>query len=148
MKGVSALFLAAAAAASPSIETIHDGAAPILSSTTAETIPGHYIIGFKKDVPESAVTDHHSWIQQIHGEGEEQRTELRRRGLDVSDDIFSGIKHTYKVADGFLGYAGSFDDEVIEQVRRHPDVSPLHPPYFSNCVISGYLTHSRSGRVH
>lgn len=127
MKGVSALFLAGLAAASPSIETIHDGAAPILSSTSAETIPGHYIIKFKKDVPESAVTDHHSWIQQIHGEGEERRTELRRRGLDVSDDVFSGIKHTYKVADGFLGYAGNFDDEVIEQVRRHPDVS-LHFP--------------------
>lgn len=122
MKGVSALFLAALAAASPSIETIHDGAAPILSSTSAETIPGHYIIKFKKDISESAVTDHHSWIQQIHGEGEEQRTELRRRGLDVSDDVFSGIKHTYKIADGFLGYAGNFDDEIIEQVRRHPDV--------------------------
>lgn len=148
MKGVSALFLAALAAASPSIETIHDGAAPILSSTSAETIPGHYIIKFKKDVSESAVTDHHSWIQQIHGEGEEQRTELRRRGLDVSDDIFSGIKHTYKIADGFLGYAGNFDDEAIEQVRRHPDVSPYYIPYFPNCVIGGYLTRLHTGRVH
>lgn len=129
MKGISALFLAALAVASPSanIETIHDGAAPILSSTSAETIPGHYIIGFKKDVSESSVTDHHSWIQQIHGEGEDRRMELRRRGLGVGDDVFSGIKHTYKVADGFLGYAGNFDDEVIEQVRRHPDVSLRRP---------------------
>ena len=133
MKGVAALFLATLAVASPSasVETIHDGAAPILSSTSAETIPGHYIIGFKKGVSESAVTDHHSWIQQIHGEGEERRMELKRRGLEVPADIFSGIKHTYKVADGFLGYAGNFDDEVIEQVRRHPDVShlPLSPQH-------------------
>ena len=128
MKGVSALFVAALAVASPSasVETIHDGAAPILSSTSADEIPGHYIVKFKEHVSEAGVADHHSWIQQIHGEGETQRTELRRRGLEVSEDVFSGIKHTYKVAGGFLGYAGNFDDEVIEQVRRHPDVSFHH----------------------
>lgn len=127
MKGASVLFLAALAVASPSVsvDTVHDGAAPILESTGADTIPGHYIIKFKKDVPASAISDHHTWVQQIHGEGEQRRIELRKRGLDVSDDIFSGIKHTYNIGDGFLGYSGQFDEDVIEQVRRHPDVSTI-----------------------
>lgn len=125
MKGASVLFLAALAVASPSVsvETVHDGAAPLLESTGADTIPGHYIIKFKKDVSGSSISDHHTWVQQIHGEGEQRRLELRKRGLDVSNDVFSGIKHTYSIGDGFLGYSGQFDEDVIEQVRRHPDVS-------------------------
>lgn len=124
MKGASVLFLAALAVASPSVsvETVHDGAAPLLESTGADTIPGHYIIKFKKDVTGSSISDHHSWVQQIHGEGEQRRLELRKRGLDVSNDVFSGIKHTYSIGDGFLGYSGQFDEDVIEQVRRHPDI--------------------------
>ncbi|SPN99857.1 probable Subtilisin-like proteinase Spm1 [Cephalotrichum gorgonifer] len=124
MKGAVVFFLAAVATASQSagVETIHDGAAPVLSSTSAETIPGHYIIKFKKGIAEAAVTNHHTWIQQIHEDGEVRRTELRKRGLEVSDGVFSGIKHTYNLAGGFLGYSGHFDEDVIEQVRRHPDV--------------------------
>jgi len=71
MRTITVLSLiATAVAASPSLsaETIHDGAAPILSSTDAETIPGHYIIKFKKDASEASVAEHHSWIQQLHSE--------------------------------------------------------------------------------
>lgn len=125
MKLSAVIFLATLAAATPmNVETVHDGAAPILSSTSAETIPGHYIIKFKKDVSASAVSDHHSWVQDLHNDGEERRMELRKRG-GSSADIFSGIKHIYKISDDFLGYAGHFDEDVIEQVRRHPDVSKL-----------------------
>ena len=37
--------------------------------------------------------------------------------------MFEGMKHTYDIAGKVLGYSGHFDDEVMEQVRRHPDVS-------------------------
>ncbi|CAI4211077.1 unnamed protein product [Parascedosporium putredinis] len=122
MKLSAVIFLATLAAATPmNVETVHDGAAPILSSTSAETIPGHYIIKFKKDVSAAAVSDHHSWIQDLHNDGEERRLELRKRS-GGSADIFSGIKHIYKISDDFLGYAGHFDEDVIEQVRRHPDI--------------------------
>ncbi|PKS09440.1 hypothetical protein jhhlp_004055 [Lomentospora prolificans] len=122
MKVSAVFFLASLAAATPmNVETVHDGAAPILSSTSAETIPGHYIIKFKKHVSQADVSEHHTWIQQIHNEGEERRLELRKRGLN-SADVFSGIKHTYKISNDFLGYAGHFDEDVIEQVRRHPDI--------------------------
>ncbi|KAI1434131.1 peptidase S8/S53 domain-containing protein [Xylaria sp. CBS 124048] len=128
MRGIIALSLAYATVAAPSVslETIHNGAAPVISSSTAEEVPGSYIIKFKDHVKESSVSDHHSWVQKIHDHRENERMELRRRGQipfvgDVAD-TFSGLKHTLKIGDGFLGYAGHFDDAVIEEVRKHPDV--------------------------
>ncbi|KAI1190746.1 peptidase S8/S53 domain-containing protein [Nemania serpens] len=128
MRGLIALSLATAVAAAPSFsyETIHNGAAPVVSSSTAEEVPNSYIIKFKDHVTESSVSDHHSWVQKIHGNREIERTELRKRGQlplvgDVAD-TFSGLKHTLKIGSDFLGYTGHFDDAVIEEVRRHPDV--------------------------
>ncbi|KAK0628603.1 serine protease [Bombardia bombarda] len=125
MRGLIALSLAVCAAAAPAFntETIHGDAAPILSSSNAEIIPNSYIIKFKKHVTESSASDHHNWIQKIHGSRENERMDLRKRGqAPLVDDIFRGLKHTYKIAEDFMGYSGHFDDEVIEQVRRHPDI--------------------------
>nr|AKA95133.1 serine protease [Esteya vermicola] len=137
MKHVLALSLAACAYAAPAVntETIHGDAAPILSSANAQEIPGAYIIKFKDHVNEKTAKDHHSWVQNIHSDWiktfpedkEERILELRKRGVFPSaDDVFRGLKHTYKIGEGFLGYAGHFDDSVIEQVRRHPDVEYIH----------------------
>ena len=129
MRGLLALSLAACAAAAPkfSHESIHGDAAPILSSTNAEVVPNSYIIKFKKHVTHKGASDHHAWIQEIHSVQEEERLELRKRGqIPLVTDAFHGLKHTLKVGEHFLGYSGHFDEEVIEQVRRHPDVS-LHP---------------------
>lgn len=135
MKGLIALSLAAVASAAPAFntETIHGDAAPILSSANAEEVPGAYIIKFKDHVDEKAASDHHSWVNSIHDawtktlpENKDERIlELRKRGfgLELSSDVFKGLKHTYKIGSGFVGYAGHFDDSIIEQVRRHPDVS-------------------------
>ncbi|KAJ3578402.1 hypothetical protein NPX13_g2164 [Xylaria arbuscula] len=127
MRAFIALSWVTAALAAPSfsIETIHDGAAPILSSSSAEEIPNSYIIKFKDHVTESLASDHHSWVQKLHGDRENERMELRKRGqipLIGDVDVFSGLKHTLKIGSEFLGYAGHFDDAVIEEVRKHPDV--------------------------
>ncbi|KAI1360327.1 peptidase S8/S53 domain-containing protein [Xylaria arbuscula] len=127
MRAFIALSWVTAALAAPSfsIETIHDGAAPILSSSSAEEIPNSYIIKFKDHVTESSASDHHSWVQKLHGDRENERMELRKRGqipLIGDVDVFSGLKHTLKIGSEFLGYAGHFDDAVIEEVRKHPDV--------------------------
>ncbi|KAI0162083.1 peptidase S8/S53 domain-containing protein [Xylariaceae sp. FL1272] len=128
MRGfVALLSLACAVTAAPSfsIETIHSDAAPLLSSTSAEEIPNSYIIKFKDHVTESSASDHHSWIQKLHGDREDERMELKKRGqfpLGGSVDVFTGLKHTLKIGSEFLGYTGHFDDAVIEEVRRHPDV--------------------------
>ncbi|EFW99369.1 subtilisin-like serine protease [Grosmannia clavigera kw1407] len=137
MKRFITLSLAAYAYAAPAIntETIHGDAAPILSSTGAVDIPGAYIIKFKNNVNGKKAADHHTWVQSIHSdwvksfpEGDEERNlELRKRGvLPVADSLFRGLKHTYNIGDEFLGYAGHFDDSIIELVRRHPDVEYIH----------------------
>jgi len=119
----SLLPLLASSAPTLSTETIHEGAAPLISSTNSAEVPGSYIVVFKKHVSESAASDHHNWVQDIHVESENARTELRKRGqFPLTTDIFEGIKHTYNIAGSFLGYSGHFDDSVIETVRRHPDV--------------------------
>ncbi|KAK3330479.1 peptidase S8/S53 domain-containing protein [Apodospora peruviana] len=125
MRGLIALSLAACAAAAPkfSHETVHGDAAPILSSSNAEVVPNSYIIKFKKHVTDSSASDHHSWVQQVHDSRENERMDLKKRGqFSMVDEVFRGLKHTYNIGQGFLGYSGHFDEETIEQVRRHPDV--------------------------
>lgn len=125
MRGFFALSLASVAAAAPSFsyETIHDGAAPVLSAAGVEEVPNSYIVKFKKHVTDNSASDHHLWVQKIHGESEDERVELRKRGLFSGvEDAFRGLGHTYKIGGDFLGYAGHFDDNTIEEVRRHPDV--------------------------
>lgn len=127
MRGlVSFALLPMLASSAPtfSTETIHQDSAPIISSSNSVEVPDSYIVVFKKHVSEKAASDHHSWVQDIHSEGEILRTELRKRSqLPVTTDVFEGLRHTYKIGAGFLGYSGHFDDSVIEKVRNHPDVS-------------------------
>jgi cerevisin len=123
MKGFLGLtLLPLLVAASPTwTESIHNGAAPILSSTSAKEIPDSYIVVFKKHVGASAASAHHSWVQDIHADN--VRMELKKRSLfGFDNDPYLGLKHTFHVAGSLMGYAGHFHEDVIEQVRRHPDV--------------------------
>ena len=106
------------------VDTIHNEAAPILSSSNSKEIPDSYMVVFKDHVSQANAAVHHEWVQALHLETENTKTELRKRSqLPMSTDIFSGLKHTYNIAGKLLGYAGHFDEDVVEQVRRHPDVS-------------------------
>jgi cerevisin len=114
------------AAATPVlVDSIHNNAAPILSSSNADEIPDSYMVIFKKHVTEKAAVAHHSWVQDTHSSRESNKLELRKRSqTPMSDDtVFEGLKHTYNIPGGLLGYSGHFDEGVIELVRRHPDVS-------------------------
>jgi cerevisin len=122
MRSFAALSVAAVAqAASFTVGTINRDSAPILSTLDAEHIPDAYIIKFKDHVDDAAATVHHSWIEDLHTEGEDLRLELRKRSSDSFADIFAGMKHTFNIGD-FKGYAGHFHPDVIEQVRNHPDI--------------------------
>ncbi|KAF1816382.1 vacuolar serine protease [Eremomyces bilateralis CBS 781.70] len=127
MKVALHLLLPLLAAASPivnvEIGTIHKDAAPVISSVHSQEIPNSYMVVFKKHVKEEHIQAHQSWVQGIHTKGESTRMELRKRSqLPIVDEVFEGLKHTYNIPGSLLGYSGHFDDEVIEQVRRHPDV--------------------------
>ena len=126
MRGLLSLALAAATSASPMIwgDSIQTDPAPILSSTNAVEIPDSYIIKFKSHVNQNLAAAHHDWVQDVHLSTQSRKAELRKRSQSpMVDDIFRGLKHTYNIAGGMLGYSGHFDKDVIEQIRRHPDVS-------------------------
>lgn len=123
------LALVSAAPAVFQVDTIHKDAAPILSTSHAEEVPNSYMIVFKKDVKDHK--KHTEWVQTMHEDRETERMELRKRSqLPLMDEVFEGLKHTFDIS-GLAGYSGHFDDETIEQIRRHPDVSSRHcPPTF------------------
>lgn len=117
--------LPALAAGSPLfIDTIHNEAAPIVSSVNSKHIPNSYIVVFKDHVTKDAAEAHHLWVQGVHDSSNTERMELRKRSMSSDQEsIFSGLKHTYHIPGSFLGYSGHFDEDVIEKVRGHPDVS-------------------------
>lgn len=122
---ISASLLPLLASASPflGIGTIHKEVAPLYSSSNSKEIPNQYMIKFKNHVKHADAAAHHAWVQDIHVAKENERAELRKRSqLPLLDDVFEGMRHTYNLAGSFLGYAGHFDEDVIEQIRRHPDV--------------------------
>jgi cerevisin len=124
MKGLQ-LALACAAAASPVLfDATHNDAAPILSSQNAVEIPDSYMIMFKDHVTQNLASAHHDWVHDLHTTTQVRKTELRKRSQEpFFDEFFAGLKHTYNIAGSLLGYSGHFDEETIEQIRRHPDVS-------------------------
>jgi hypothetical protein len=111
-----------------SVGTIHNEAAPLLSSSNAKEVPNSYLVVFKKHVTHEAANVHHNWVQDLHYTTQNTKTELRKRGqFPIQDTVYEGLRHTYNIAGNLLGYSGHFDDDVIEQVRRHPDVSLCFP---------------------
>ena len=147
MKYSALSLLPALAAASPMMQvgTIHKDAAPILSSTQSKEVPNQYMVVFKKHVKESHAKEHHDWVQSIHTKSNTERMELRKRSqFPVTTDIFDGLKHTYNIIGGMVGYSGHFDDETIEAIRRHPDVSSTPSTRF-HCIPSRKATCSGGG---
>lgn len=125
MKGFLGLsLLPLLTAASPvAVDSIHNDAAPVLSSSNAKEVPDSYIVVFKKHVDSESVSAHHSWVQDIH-ESQVERIDLKKRSLfGVGDELYLGLKNTFDIAGSLVGYSGHFHEDVIEQVRRHPDVS-------------------------
>ncbi|KAL8936233.1 MAG: hypothetical protein Q9211_004279 [Gyalolechia sp. 1 TL-2023] len=125
MKGLFAALAALPLLASSSpvlgVGTIHNDAAPVISSTQAQAIPDSYLVVFKKHVSHDAAYAHHSWLEDQHVEVEKTKRQLAKRS-QVPFTTYGGLKHIYNIPGGLLGYSGHFDEDVIERVRRHPDV--------------------------
>ena len=126
MKGfLATALLPLLAAASPVlIDTIHKDSAPVLSSENAKVIPDSYIVVFKDGVSHEAAADHHNWVQDLHLKTQDAKLELRKRSqIPFFDTVYEGLKHTYHIPGSLLGYSGHFDEDVIEEIRRQPNVS-------------------------
>ena len=83
------------------IDTIHNEAAPVLSSTQATEIPDSYIVVFKKDVSHASAASHHSWVHDQHIEIETAKRDLNKRS-QYPMAAFTWLRHTYNIAGGFL----------------------------------------------
>lgn len=115
------------ASASPLVSSSgQDDIAPILSSSTAQEVPDSYMIVFKNGVSHEDASEHHRWVQDLHVEVETAKTK-KRDLAQLAMTAFEGLKHTYHIPGRLLGYSGHFDDEVIQNIRKHPQVSlPTH----------------------
>lgn len=132
MKGIASLALAIGASASPifldSVEK-YAAQAPIVSAANAKTIKDSYMIMFKPHVSHNLAIAHHEWVQDLHVSTQTRKMELRKRSqTPFMDEVYNGLKHTYNIAGGLLGYSGHFDEDVIEEIRKHPDVSTAVTP--------------------
>merc|ERR1711964_927207 len=70
----SCVGLSAPTSSSFSTETIHEGVAPLISSSNSVEVPDSYIVVFKKHVTEAAASSHHSWVKGTHAASESTRT--------------------------------------------------------------------------
>ena len=88
--------------------------APLFQSANA--IDDHYIVVFHPHAQD--VDAHHSWLTSLHQRNKRDQVVMR------ADGLLGAIKHTYDIAEGAVrGYAGRFDERVIERIREHPDVA-------------------------
>lgn len=75
-----------------------------------ETIPNKFIVTLKEDIAASEKESHLSWVSKVHARS------LGRRDL-------AGVEKTYNIST-FQGYAGTFDDATIEEIKASPEVRP------------------------
>ncbi|KAI9812299.1 MAG: serine protease [Pycnora praestabilis] len=138
--GLSLLPLLASASPLFSVGTIHNEVAPIHSSENSEEIQDSYIVVFKDHVSHSSAAAHHDWVQELHLSTESTKNELRKRSqTPFTTDLFQGLRHTYNIAGGLVGYSGHFDEDVIEKVRRHPDVKHIEKDSIVHTMKDGEL---------
>lgn len=99
--------------------------APLLAAKFPEhEIPDSYIVVFKDHVKENSAIEHHTWVQELHTTSLKKRSQipLLKAGSEWLNDAADGLKHTYNIPGGLLGYSGTFDNSVVEEIQKHPDV--------------------------
>lgn len=86
-----------------------------LAPLSEESLHGHiensYIVTLKNDVPVSLMANHMNFLEAAHESDPLQGSE-------------GGIKHVYD-SHILKGYAGSFTDDVVSQIRRMPEVAHI-----------------------
>jgi len=120
---VSALFIPA------SVPSYHDSdyEAPIHTSGNAKTIKDHYIVVFHPHADESAIAQHHTFLQTtLLAQPPIDRTgssQLRLGWHNPLNDLFGMVKHTYNITNTLKGYSGMFSAGAIDALRKDPNVA-------------------------
>ncbi len=98
-----------------------DGMAPMMDARDPTlVIPGQYIVILDDAMAighhgTSFLDAHDEWISALVEESNSRRAASRDDGNDVR------IEHKYAV-EGLLGYSGRFSPDLVEQIRRRPEV--------------------------
>lgn len=108
---VAALVLVAASSAAAQFAPCHSEAllAPMLVSENAEVIPDSYFVVFKNGI---RAQDNSGWVQGLH---------QRHVSVNGLSDHDSGVRHVFDMG-SFQGLAGRFSPDVLDEIRRNPDV--------------------------
>ncbi|OBZ89658.1 hypothetical protein A0J61_02291 [Choanephora cucurbitarum] len=93
--------------------------APLYVSPETETIANSYIVVLKDSLQSHEIREHAAWINTL--------TESSTKNIHLSDYLdphttVAGIKHVYDTPN-LKGYAGKFDDQVLEAIRQSDDVA-------------------------
>ena len=86
-------------------------AAPVPSES--ELVPGKYIVQLKPNVDVATIAAHHEKVRKIHAENVAKR--------DVFEGESAGIEQDFGFGD-FHGYAGGFDENTVEELKKMPEV--------------------------
>jgi cerevisin len=106
-----------------------DYEAPLHTSANAKTIENQYIVVFHPHVDDSAIVQHHSFLQTTllaqpapiaAPAGSPQQPFGWHNPLN---DLFGMVKHTYNITNKLKGYSGRFSAGAIELLRKDPNVA-------------------------
>ncbi|KAG0372145.1 serine protease [Mortierella sp. AD032] len=105
----------------PSFLHHSDRLAPIISSFEADTIPDSYFVVFKDGV---RVHEHSAWVRELHHQDVAVNGAFWDNGSyeGTEDQSMGGVRHVYDMG-SFQGLAGRFRPEVLDEIRRNPDVA-------------------------
>lgn len=80
-----------------------------VNARASEPIPNKFIVTLKEGIASTDRESHLAWVSDVHAQS------LGRRQL-------AGVEKTYNIST-FQGYAGSFDEATIEEIKASPEVS-------------------------
>ncbi|KAJ4299049.1 hypothetical protein N0V90_004293 [Kalmusia sp. IMI 367209] len=102
-------LLALAAAAIPFLTQ----AAPVSTPVAGQVVSGKWIITLQPNADVATIASHISKVREIHARNIGHRS--------VAEDELGGVERQYGFG-SFKGYAGSFDEATIEELRNLPEV--------------------------
>ncbi|KAI8074336.1 serine protease 1 [Gilbertella persicaria] len=116
----SALLVASVANAKPlSYQDPNNNLAPLYISPETETIANSYIVVLKDSLQSHEIKEHAAWINTLT---ESSRAKMQAYDFLDPHATVAGIKHVYDTPN-LKGYAGKFDEQVLEAIRQSDDVA-------------------------
>ena len=102
--------------------------APIHTSDNAKTIENQYIVVFHPHADDSAITQHHTFLQTalLAQPPVDRLSSSSQQPLgwrNPLNDLFGMVKHTYNITNKLKGYSGTFSSAAIDVLRKDPNVA-------------------------